>query len=121
MVERGPSTSLLTATGTTVLLARCAAVVLVAVTAVVVAPVLMYRGDAVWPVGLFLGGTLVLLASVIYALRRTCCPRCKTRWLQYALGEKSVKGWLTWLITFRECPECGLCAQDVARSLQPRK
>jgi hypothetical protein len=50
-------------------------------------------------------------------LRRTVCPSCKRPWLQYALGEKSINGWLAWLISFTECPECGLSARDAAAEL----
>jgi hypothetical protein len=115
-VERKYSTSLLTATGTAVSLRRCAALVTGGLIAVAVAPVLMYHGDATWGVSLFVGGGIVLLGSVFYALRRTACPRSDLPWLQYALGEKSVNGWLTWLTSFTECPECKFSVKDDASS-----
>jgi hypothetical protein len=89
---------------------RCAVLSGTALAAVVAAPVLINYRHAVAAVALFVVGALVLLGSVFYALRRLACPRCKTPWLQYALGEKSMNGWLAWLTEFTECPACGLSA-----------
>jgi hypothetical protein len=86
--------------------------------AIVVAPTLIGHGGGLWAVGLFLGGGVVLLGSVFYALRRAVCPRCKAQWLGYAIGEKSVNGWLLWLTTFTECPQCKFSVQEAAESLQ---
>jgi len=108
------SPSLLTTTGQAVRLRRCPALSAVGLGTTVVAPVLMHSGCGVPATALFLGGAILLLGSVFYALRRTACPRCKTPWLQYALGEKNINGWLGWLTSFTECPECGLSARDCA-------
>jgi hypothetical protein len=108
---------LLTATGQRGPLRRCAALAALGLSETVVAPVAMYSDHSVSGIGLFLTGAILLLGSAFYALRRTTCPRCKTPWLQYALGEKSINGWLAWLTTFTECPECGLSAKDTASEL----
>jgi hypothetical protein len=102
-------------------LRRCAALSAVGLGATVVAPVLMHSGYGVSATAIFLAGAILLLGSVFYALRRTACPRCKTPWLQYALGEKSINGWLAWLISFTECPECGLSAREGAGDLPVQK
>jgi len=115
-VERGYSTSLLTATGSAGALKRCTALSVVGLITVAVAPILMYHGDPVGAVGLFLLGGIVLLGSVFYALRRTVCPRCQLPWLMYALGEKSIHGWFSWLTTITECPQCNFSVRDAAES-----
>lgn len=115
------SPALLTVTGQAAPLRRCAALSGIGFGAAVVAPVLMHSGHSVSAIGLFLAGALLLLGSVFYALRRTVCPRCKRPWLQYALGEKSINGWLAWLISFTECPECGLSARDTAAGLPTKR
>jgi len=46
-------------------------------------------------------------------LRLVRCPRCKSPWLQFALAENSVGGWLTWLTTFSVCPDCGLSSDQI--------
>ena len=63
-------------------------------------------------------GAVVLVVSVVYALKRTACPQCKLPWLQYALGEKSAGEWLSWLTTFTECPQCRYNVEDAANSSQ---
>jgi hypothetical protein len=73
----------------------------------VVAPLLMYADHSRIAIWLFLAGATLLWGPVFYALKRTVCPNCTTAWLQYALGEKSINGWLAWLTTFTECPTCG--------------
>lgn len=113
--------ALLTATGRSVPLKRCAALAGVSFGAVVISPVLLQQGHHLWACALFLAGSILLVGSVFYALRRTTCPRCKTPWLQYALGEKSVNGWLAWLTTFTECPECRLSASDAPAELALHK
>jgi hypothetical protein len=80
-----------------------------------VAPVLLNYGQHNAAFGLFTVGAPLLLGSAFYALRRIACPRCKMLWSQHALGEKSVNGWLAWLTTFSECPECGVSACDCSQ------
>jgi hypothetical protein len=118
-VEREDSTSLLIATGQAVLLVRCAAMAVVGLIVVAIAPVVLGYGDGLWAAGLFSVGGIVLMGSVLYASRRTICPRCRAPWLQYAFGEKSVDGWLIWLTTFTECPQCTFSVRDAAASSQP--
>jgi hypothetical protein len=83
--------------------------------ATAVAPVLMYTDHDLLATVLFLIGAILLLGPVLYALKRTVCPNCQTPWLQYALREKSINGWLAWLTAFTEWPECGLSARDAAK------
>jgi hypothetical protein len=64
---------------------------------------------------LFAVGATLLLVSPIYAIRHVTCPRCNISWVQYAMGQKHVSSWLAWLISFTECPECGLSTGDLAR------
>jgi len=100
------SNPLLAATGQSVVLKTCG--VLIAIAAVMVA--LLNRGYRTAGIEVFSAGALMMLGSVSYALRRIACPICRTPWLQHALGETSINGWLIWLLTFTECRKYGLCA-----------
>jgi hypothetical protein len=108
--------SLLAATGRSGLLARCVAVAIVGLIAVAVSPVLMSHELLGWGVGVLGAGAVVVVVSVVYALKRAACPQCKMLWLPYALGEKSTGEWLSWLTTFTECPECRYKVEDAVNS-----
>jgi len=112
------STSLLAATGRSGRLASCVAAAVVGLVSVAVCPVLMSHDLSGWGVGLFVSGALVLVVSVVYGLKRIACPQCKMPWLQYALSEKGVGEWLSWLTTFTECPQCRYSVEDAANSSQ---
>ena len=69
-----------------------------------------------WGVGVLGAGAVVVVVSVVYALRHIACPQCKMPWSQYALGEKGAGEWLSWLTTFTECPQCRYNVEDAANS-----
>jgi hypothetical protein len=102
---------LLSATGQKTLLKTCGAVFATGLAMVVVAPVLLYRDQQIVAIGLFIVGTIAMLSGAFVALRWIRCPRCKIPWLQHALGEKDIGGWLSWLLGFTRCPECGLSSE----------
>jgi hypothetical protein len=109
---------LFAATGRSGLLKRCVAVAIVGLIAVAVSPVLMSHDLPGWVVGVFCAGAVVLVVSVVYALKRTACPQCQMPWLQYALREKGAGEWLSWLTTFTECPQCRYTVEEAVSSSQ---
>jgi len=111
-----PSIALLVATGQCRPLKLCGILSALGFAAVTAAPFLLYHGHNGSGFVLFAIGGALLLGGVFYTLRRTRCPACRAPWLQYALGEKSVANWLTWLVTFTECPHCGFTAAALRRA-----
>ena len=81
--SNGRSTPLLIATGQSGPLKSCGVATATGLAAAVSAPLLLAYGYGIVAVGLFAVGALTLLGSV----------------------------WLTWLITFTECPECGFSVE----------
>jgi|SRR6185437_2013727 len=107
---------LLAATGQYGPLKLCGILSALGFAAVTVASFLLYHGHNGRGLILFAIGGALVLGALFYALRRTRCPVCRTPWLQYALGAKSLNSWLIWLVTFTECPECGCTATALARA-----
>jgi high-affinity Fe2+/Pb2+ permease len=112
--EYHPSTPLVKATGQLSGLAFSGAAMALGLAACVSSAGLLNYGYGSGFI-LFAVGATLLLVSPIYAIRHVKCPRCKIRWVQYAMGQKNASGWLVWLISFTECPECGLSTGDLAR------
>ena len=102
---------LLAATGQATLLKVCGLLAVVGIAAVTAAGTLFNASHPLAGTTLLAIGAAVLLAALFTALRRIACPQCKTQWLQYALGKKDAGGWLQWLLTFTQCPKCGLSAK----------
>nr|WDE41602.1 hypothetical protein [uncultured bacterium] len=53
-----------------------------------------------WPV------TLVGVIATIWGCFSVKCPNCGTKLLYYAISKIEHNSWITWLFTFRQCPEC---------------
>ena len=75
-----------------------------------IAPLLIGRGYDIAGFAMLAAGAIAMVAAVILAQRATTCPKCKLRWLQYALGKRAVGNWLQWLLTLQRCPGCGYSA-----------
>ena len=106
---------LLQTTGQSSKLKTLATASAIGLAAVTIAPELLARGHETAAVTIFPIGAAILLVSVMSALRLVRCPRCKSPWLQFALAENSVGGWLTWLTTFSVCPDCGLSSDQIEK------
>ena len=102
---------LLSATDQARLLKTCGAIGATGLATVVLAAVLLNRGLPIIAIGLFVTGAIAILGGPFVALRQIACPRCKMPWLQHALGEKDVGGWLHWLLGFTRCPGCDLSSE----------
>lgn len=75
-------------------------------------PVWMSRGyDAAGAIA-FGAGALFMAGAASQASRATTCPKCKLRWLQYALRHRPANQWLRWLLTLERCPRCSYSGQD---------
>ncbi len=56
----------------------------------------------------------VVIVAALYGFRSIRCPRCRTSWLHYALGELPFpSNFVGWLISFEECPKCGARSADL--------
>lgn len=88
-------------------LRRSAGGALLASGLVAASPLLLHYYDSAIPAAACFGlGAMALLASAELALRGVRCPACKLPWLQHALGQMPLGGWLKWLTTFDRCPGC---------------
>jgi DNA-directed RNA polymerase subunit RPC12/RpoP len=90
----------------------CGALALISFATLIAVPALLNHRHATAAYTSFVLASITLLASTFYALRQIRCPECGARWLQYAMAEKGVGGWLTWLTSVTECPECGFNSQN---------
>ena len=51
-------------------------------------------------------GMLIGLGGLAYAALVIRCPRCRLRWVPWAIKNKSVGAWLKELLTMEDCPGC---------------
>lgn len=53
-----------------------------------------------------LAGTATAVLTFLFAVFSIRCPNCKLKWVWYAVSKKEVGEWLTWLMSFQNCPCC---------------
>jgi hypothetical protein len=55
-----------------------------------------------------------LVAEIIigvFACGSIRCPECKLKWVWHAVSKKDSNQWVSWLLSFEECPQCAAGAK----------
>lgn len=64
-------------------------------------------GDRGAPISALVGA-IVGTFGLLYAFIAICCPKCRTRWVWYAMRNERM--WFTRIVRQQECPVCKLGA-----------
>lgn len=55
---------------------------------------------------------IVAFACAAYVTSSIKCPKCRLRWVRWAISHQPHNDWLQWLYRFTDCPECGFTLKD---------
>ncbi len=51
-------------------------------------------------------GTILAAAGLAFASYSISCPNCGIRWFWKAMSNLELQGWLVWMVSRPDCPDC---------------
>ncbi|MDF1545381.1 MAG: hypothetical protein P1R58_09795 [bacterium] len=67
---------------------------------------ILVRGNLRLLISIMLCGTIVSVASFLFACLAVKCPTCEAHWFWQAISRQKFNSWLLWLVKQPHCPNC---------------